>query len=284
MKKRLFTLAMVSAVAAFGLAGCGSSSADKTADKITDTSTEDGVKKVEIALVAGNAPYTYLDEDSKPAGYDYEVLKLIDDYLEDFEFNYTVIDYDSGLIGTKEGKYDLNAGAYFRTDAREKTYLISDPYNYFFLNLVVPEGSQVKSLKDMNGLTLAPIVATDGRYAALSDWEKENPDIKINMEDIAEAGTLADEVAGVHDGTYDAAYMAKEQAQAIFDEVGYTLDVTDIVGGRDTTFLMNQDDSKLQEGVNEAIEALTKDNTIPKLTETWFGQDNFAKASELGLR
>ena len=62
------------------------------------------------------------------------------------------------------------------------------------------------------------------------------------------------------------------------------LTITDRVDGRDTAFLINKDQTELQEAVNKAIDALTEDGTLSKLTEEFFGEDNFEVAKELGLR
>ena len=242
-------------------------------------------KTAEIVLEAENAPYTYEDDNGEPAGYEYEVLKLIDDYLEDWTFNYTVLDYETALAGTTTGKYDLDSGCKFRTPATEEAFLVSSPYNYFFMNLVVKNDSGIKSLEDMNGKSIASIVATDGRAVALNDWLAAHPDIAIDFEPLAASGAMADEIAGVEDGVYDAAYLSAEQANAILEEAGYTdLDITDRVDGRDTAFLIYKENTDLQEAVNKAIDALTEDGTLGDLTKEFFGEDNFAVAEELGLR
>ncbi|MCC8066303.1 MAG: transporter substrate-binding domain-containing protein [Clostridiales bacterium] len=239
----------------------------------------------EIVLEAENAPYSYEDEDGNPAGYEYEVLQLIDDYLEDWTFNYTVLDYETALAGTTNGRYDLDAGCKFRTPAREEAFLVSEAYNYFFMNLVVKEDSGIESLEDMDGKSIAPIVATDGRAVALAEWIENHPEIEIEFENLASSGAMADEITGVEDGVYDAAYLSAEQANAILEEAGYTdLTITERVDGRDTVFLINQDNAELQEAVNEAITALTEDGTLGELTVEFFGEDNFAVAEELGLR
>lgn len=153
------------------------------------------------------------------------------------------------------------------------------------MNLVVKNDSGIKSLEDMDGKSIAPIVATDGRAVALADWMEKHPDIKLDFETLAASGAMADEITSVEDGVYDAAYLSAEQANAILDETGYDdLTVTDRVDGRDTAFLINKDQTELQEAVNKAIDALTEDGTLSKLTEEFFGEDNFEVAKELGLR
>lgn len=269
MKKNLTaTMALIAAAtAAFGM-----------------TASADDAKTAEIVLEAENAPYTYEDDNGEPAGYEYEVLKLIDDYLDDWTFNYTVLDYETALAGTTSGKYDLDSGCKFRTPAREEAFLVSNPYNYFFMNLVVKNDSGIKSLEDMDGKSIAPIVATDGRAVTLADWMEKHPDIKLDFETLAASGAMADEITSVEDGVYDAAYLSAEQANAILEETGYDdLTITDRVDGRDTAFLINKDQTELQEAVNKAIDALTEDGTLSKLTEEFFGEDNFEVAKELGL-
>jgi L-cystine transport system substrate-binding protein len=153
------------------------------------------------------------------------------------------------------------------------------------MNLVVKDDSGIENLEDMDGKSIASIVATDGRAVALNDWMLAHPDIDVEFEPLAASGAMADEIAGVEDGVYDAAYLSAEQANAILEEAGYTdLTITERVDGRDTAFLIYKENTELQEAVNEAIQALTEDGTLGDLTLEFFGEDNFAVAEELGLR
>ena len=77
---------------------------------------------------------------------------------------------------------------------------------------------------------------------------EKHPDIKLDFETLAASGAMADEITSVEDGVYDAAYLSAEQANAILDETGYDdLTITDRVDGRDTAFLINKDQTELQE-------------------------------------
>lgn len=96
---------------------------------------------------------------------------------------------------------------------------------------------------------------------------------------------MADEITSVEDGVYDAAYLSCRAGNAILDETGYDdLTITDRVDGRDTAFLINKDQTELQEAVNKAIDALTEDGTLSKLTEEFFRGGQLRVAKELGLR
>ena len=242
-------------------------------------------KTVEVALESGNAPYTYEDDAGNPAGYEYEVLQAVDEYLADYDFNFTVIDYETGLAGTTNGRYDVESGCKFRTPAREEAFEVTKPYNFFFMNLVVKADSGIESLYDLDDKSIASIVATDGRAVALTDWLEGHPEVNIDFEYLAASGAMADEIAGVEDGVFDAAYLSAEQANAILEEAGYTdLTITDRVDGRDTVFLITKGNTEVRDALNEAIDALTADGTLGALSQKWFDEDNFETAEALGLR
>ena len=74
------------ATAALGLSACASS-ANAAGDASQAASSKDG--SAEVLLVATGAspkPYTYLDENDELTGYDIELLKLIDEKLDDVDF------------------------------------------------------------------------------------------------------------------------------------------------------------------------------------------------------
>ena len=69
--KRFFMGTTVTALA-IGITGCGSTSDAASADA-------SGAKEIKVVLCSGQAPYAYEDENGNPAGFDYEVLKKIDE-------------------------------------------------------------------------------------------------------------------------------------------------------------------------------------------------------------
>ena len=157
----------------------------------------------QVALETQDSPYSYADKDGNPTGFDLDVLKQ--------------------LVGTKQGKYNALIGAFFKTDARAKEYLLSKPYDYFFVNLIVPEESPINKLEDLDGKTLDPIVPTDGRYVAIHDWLKRHPDVNITVPEVTNQSTFQDMFNSVHDGSYDAVYLSKAQYEGVADTLGYNL-------------------------------------------------------------
>lgn len=177
----------------------------------------------QVALETQDSPYSYADKDGNPTGFDLDVLKQLDEELPDYKFDYDLVDYQTALVGTKQGKYNALIGAFFKTDARAKEYLLSKPYDYFFVNLIVPEESPINKLEDLDGKTLDPIVPTDGRYVAIHDWLKRHPDVNITVPEVTNQSTFQDMFNSVHDGSYDAVYLSKAQYEGVADTLGYNL-------------------------------------------------------------
>lgn len=86
--------------------------------------TSGKAQTVNVVLEADNQPYTYEDDNGKPAGYEYEVLKAVDKKLDQYHFKYQVLDYETAQAGLESGKYDLLSGCKFRTPVLLQIYLV----------------------------------------------------------------------------------------------------------------------------------------------------------------
>ena len=86
---RIFAGAVLAAAV---LAGCSSKTAESGAAQDAGQNTAQGnsdsqeVRKVYVAVGATFEPYTYIDENNQPAGYDVAVLQEIDNRLPQYEF------------------------------------------------------------------------------------------------------------------------------------------------------------------------------------------------------
>lgn len=271
--------AILVGVSAFAFAGC-----TKVSDSQSAASSNNGVTTINFVLESNDKPYSYADENGDPAGFDLDVLKAIDDKLDNYTFTYQVQDYDTALVGVKQGKYDALIGAFFETPARAEEYQLSTPYNYYFMNLIVPQDSSINSLEDLNGKTIDPIVPTDGRYVALQNWLQRHPDVKIDVPTVSNQETFPDMINSVHDGTYAAVYLSKDQYDGVKDSLGYEMKVTDVVDGAGTVILYNKDNqTNLKNDIDTQINALISDGTFSDLSNKWFNQDNYQIAKKLGL-
>lgn len=193
--------------------GCGGAD---TAE--TGTESESGVKKITFAYRnTGNWPMTG-DEDGKPTGYDIEVLRLVDEKLADYEFEYVGTSYDDAYIGIEAGNYDAALTNAFWTEERAEKYLIPEE-NIGATVLVLAvrsEDSDIKNLEDVSksGRKLAPILAGNGMYYVVKNYNEENPDAQIEITTTDDSTFVAGSVEELVAGKYDAIIWTKPQFES----------------------------------------------------------------------
>lgn len=271
--KKIFSVLTTAGILTLFAAGCGSN-ADHTPDE--NNSSADTPTAVTIALCNNVAPYTYTDADGNMAGYDYEVLKKIDEIVPEYTFEYKMVDYDAEAVGVQTGAYALGTGAHFKTAAREKQFLISDAFNYFPVCLAVRSDSGIKSMEDMNGKTLVPVPDQDGLRTVFNDYMEEHPDATITCDSGSALISVADGLAGVEAGRWDGMIDSPDMFAAVLDKKDMNITVYDAFSTVGTHFLINMEQRDLYEKVNAALKTLIDDGTLPALSEQILGEDTFA--------
>jgi polar amino acid transport system substrate-binding protein len=83
--------------------------------------------KLKIAIDTTRKPYVYLGKDSKPAGFEIEMLYL---FCEKYGYGITYedISFATGITGLATGTYDIVCGGLYMTDEREQSVNFSNPY------------------------------------------------------------------------------------------------------------------------------------------------------------
>ncbi|MCR5671411.1 MAG: transporter substrate-binding domain-containing protein [Butyrivibrio sp.] len=216
MKKNLLqkTVAIGLALSTlFAMTACGAQ-AEKA-----DAAEGSGAKKVTFAYRnTGTWPIYGEDENGNPTGYDIEVLKEVDKLLPDYEFEYVGTSYDDAYIGMEAGNYDAALTNAFWTEEREQKYLISEQNLGASVLILVKtaENDAVKNLTDLHnaGLELAPLLAGNGMYYVVKQYNDDNPDAQVEIKTTDDSTYVAGSVEEVVAGKYDAAIFTKPQFEA----------------------------------------------------------------------
>lgn len=162
-------LAIVMTVFAF--ASCGGSGKEE------ESSTEgaSGSSSGKVWVIASDnafAPFEFLDSDSgKYIGIDMDIMAAI---AEDQGFQYKInnIGFDAAMSAVQSNQADgVIAGATI-TDERKKSYDFSDGYFDAGQAIVVAADSDIKSIEDLNGKTVAAKASTAGATYAQSVADK----------------------------------------------------------------------------------------------------------------
>lgn len=146
--KKLVSLLAVLSLSVCALAGCaGEKAADNTAD--------DSAKKFAIATDKGFSPFEFQDADGNIVGIDMDILAAI---AEDQGFTYDLqyVGWDAAIAACQAGQADgMIAGASITDERKESGWIFSDGYYDATQGMAVAADSDIDSLEDLSGKTVA---------------------------------------------------------------------------------------------------------------------------------
>lgn len=164
MKKLLCSAMAI--VMCLGLAACGSDSAQAPA-----SSPDASGKTYKIATDTTFAPFEFQDESGEYVGIDIDLLAAI---AKDQGFTYELmpLGFDAACAALESGQADgVIAGMSIKEERKEK-YDFSDPYFDSAVIIAVKDGSDIASLEDLRGKTVAVKNGTEGASYAESIAEE----------------------------------------------------------------------------------------------------------------
>ncbi|RYQ18694.1 ABC transporter substrate-binding protein [Bifidobacterium pseudolongum subsp. globosum] len=251
------------------MSGCGEQKAD-AADNVTE---------VPVAVAADSKPLSYTADDGSLDGYEVAVLKAVDEKLPDYTFAIEAVADDAEDVGIDTGKYALTTGGYFKTEQRERKYLLPEENTGVSLMKIwtLPNRTDIKTLDDLVGKKIAPISPNGGVNKLLTAYNEQHVDspIAITRQDNVQA---ADSFKGLIDGKYDAVVIPQQSfdVESIEQALGRQFRGSDPVEVDNQYFLLNKSQDELYAEVNKAIAELKQDGTLKQLSEQYFGTDVFA--------
>ena len=274
--KKYFKLAAVGVASLTILAACSSGEAS--------TSSESGdVRKVKVAYDMASKPISWLDDNGNATGYDVEVMKLVDELLPEYDFQFIGTTSDDLLIGVEQGKFQVGVKNAFWTEERTEKFI----YPQEFLGLssaglvLKKENKDIKSLEDFAsaGYSLAPIAANNAQYTVIDEYNKANPDNPVKL-DAGDAFTV-DVVQWVNEGRVDGGVIIEGPFQKqVLDEAGPYFNIKDEVVYNEfavikTWPLFNKNEQEFADAYDKAIKQLQEEKKTNELSEEFNGRDLF---------
>lgn len=249
------------------LAGCGKK----------ETSAGGGAEKVVVGTGNSYEPYCYLDDKGNLAGYEYEVLKAVDELLPQYEFEYKTSDFANVLISLDAGKIDIGAHQYEWNKERDEKYLFGkEPYTTYVTYLTVAGNrDDVKSLDDLKGKKVKSSSGSNSAYI-LENYNKDHKDNPIRV-DYVNNSTDEETITGLLNGVWDATIMTARDVDKLnksYEKGSPSIKVTgDPVQTSSTYFVFAKDNTKLQEAVDGALKQLKENGTLAKISVDVIGGD-----------
>jgi glutamine transport system substrate-binding protein len=245
-------LALASAVAV----GCGGGS------DTTGTSGGGGEGGGEPLSVGSDIPYPPFEQgkSGEYTGFDIELMEAIGEKIgRKPEFQDT--SFETIFRDVAQGKFDAVISAATITEEREKAVDFSNPYYLSEQAVLVKEGSDVKSLEDLEGKTVAAQQGTTGLELAKEE---------LGGSEIRPYPEGPDAVNALKSGTVEGVIIDAPVAQNAVEKSG-GVEIAEKVPTEETYGIaVAQGDSGLLEEINTGLEEVMDDGTYKKIYEKWF--------------
>jgi L-cystine transport system substrate-binding protein len=248
-----------------------SSAQEQETEQSSQGSTE--VRTVVVGIGNGWAPFCYLNEDGEEDGYEYAVLKAVDELLPDYEFEFEPLDWTNVLVSLDSGKVDIAAHTFTMNEEREEKYGHTDEtyYDYAVYLYVAADNDSVNSLADLAG---QPVYAVAGEAStqAVEAWNEANPDQAVDLQ--YASATFEQIVAQISSGTMAAWFGTTNVLDDLNANYGNKLKaVGEPILEENSVFLLDKEDTELKAALDDAIRQLREDGTLSALSIQYLGED-----------
>lgn len=246
------------------LASCSTNSEDPSSKQ----------KTVKVALSAEvNPPYLYTDDNNDFVGLDMDYMKLLEQKLPQYNFEYEVGQEESNLIGIGAGKFDMGINWFFKTPEREAQFLYQDePYSYSLTMLAVHQNNQtIHTLDDLTDKQLTPMAPSGGLYSILSQYnDAHSREIPL---DIIQSPSNGDSLKMVAQQRRDAMFVNWNTYTAIQEALQQDVKIGGIVSKEPIHIVYNKKNQQLHDDIDQATKELKEDGTLQQLSQKYFDID-----------
>ena len=238
------------------LAGCGSKKED-----------EGGKKVFTMGIDAEYPPFSYLGSDGSYAGFDVDVCKAACDLLG-WELKIFPVNWDQKLVQLDSIECDcVWSGMTILDSMKDAGYTLSAPYYDNTQVIMVKEGSDIKSSKDLSGKAVAVQLGTSGEsllneggdQAALAATFGSLMRCDSFLKCFTELGGGAVD-AVIVDKPVAASYAAKNAGFVILDEN---------LGAEQYGIAFRAADKELCASIEGAVQTLVENGTYAKIAEKY---------------
>jgi len=259
--KKLFLLLAISPL----LVACGQSKQDSASTSTTSPKTI-------VVATAGDIPPFDFEKDGNLTGYDVEVLKAVDEKLDQYKIEFQKTAWESIFPGVDAGRYQAAANNLSYTKERADKYLYSLPIAKNPLVLVTLQDIAGKTTQDDTGTSTAKVV---------TDWNQSHSDnpatIQYSGEDVAKRLT------DLANGEFDFLIFDKISVQKIIQDRGLDLNVVDLENNDNPNnyIIFSSDQKEFKEQFDKVLKELYQDGTLEKLSKTYLGGSYLPDQSQL---
>lgn len=281
---KIASVALASLLAAGIFAGCGG---DQKAAS-SKAAAADGKTSVKLVLSSTERPLSWADENGKLQGYEYDIWQEVNKNLKDYHLDIQAVPPETQDVMMESGDAKVASGGYYRTPRREKDYIVpKTPIGVSSVMVYMSKDNAQKyhSLEDVikGGGKLVPNTPNGGIYKVLTDWNAAHDNLMKEVP-IQDGLTPAERITSLKNGQYDALVYpnnlgVEDIAKAMNLEI-VALDKP--IKVNETVVIVNKNEQKLADEIEAALEKLSKDGTLQKISEKWYHRNLFDQLKDAG--
>ncbi len=289
-KQNMLRLGLVAAAAVTALAGCKKEQDREDASR--SVTTEAGMpagedRTVRVMIDSNRAPFTAVDQETgKMTGYEYELLKLIDEKLTDYQFTYSAGDSNTLRIQRQAGSIRIFAGGFTIEDTPNDDYVMGKTPTYTSAYLM----AMAKSLQPVpasfdelvaSKAVFSPMVENGPIHRFMLHWT-ENHEYRLSKDRMTfskDAG-LMQRIETILSGKATATVFStgelgemsvsdQKRARAILEELNIPSLYLD---SDDYLLMLRKQDTYLALSIDKAMKELAEDGSLGTLRLKWFGE------------
>ncbi len=250
MKKKISVLLIC--LMSLLLVACGSSGSGAAASGSSVKTVNDGV--LTMATNGYFPPYEYYEGD-KLVGIDVEIATAIAEKLG-LELKIEDMEFDSIITSIATNKADIGLAGMTVTEERKQNVNFSDTYAEGVQVVIVKEGSDIKSVDDLQGKKIGVQLSTTGDIYCCDDFGQEN---------VEQYKSGNDAVMALVSDKIDAVVIDNEPAKNyVAANTGLTILDTEYVT-EEYAATLNKENTELLEAVNKAIAELKAEGKLDEI-------------------
>lgn len=252
-----FFAVLLLAVVSVVVIGCGGGSDSTTGGGGSETSAGG-----EPLTVGSDIPYPPFEQGKSGnyTGFDIELMEAIAEKIgRTAEFQDT--SFETIFRDVAQGKFEAVISAATITEEREQAVDFSNPYYLSEQAVLVKEGSDVKSLEDLEGQTVAVQQGTTGQELAKEE---------LGGSEIRPYPEGPDAVNALKAGTVEGVIIDAPVAQNAVEKSGGVEIAEKVPTEEEYGIAVAQGETELLEEINQGLKEVQDDGTYKTIYEKWF--------------
>ncbi|MCH5298599.1 MAG: amino acid ABC transporter substrate-binding protein [Ruminococcus sp.] len=269
MKRTLALLLVAMLAVTVIFAGCGNTTdTSTTSDVEAATVTEDGGKTLTVGFDAEFPPYGYKDKDGEYTGFDLDLAQEVCNRLG-WELVKQPIDWDSKDMELNSGTINCIWNG-FTINGREDDYTWSKPYIDNSQVVVVNTDSDIKSLDDLAGKTVA-VQSDSSALAALAgdDVTDENKKLCASFKELQQIPSYETALLNLESGAVEAVCMDIGVANyKVADSDGKFTILSDQISTEQYAIGFKKGNEALRDIVEKTLMEMYEDGTVANIANS----------------